>query len=81
MEVAYFEKGCWSYVVQMIRCLSEGLRSDDKDMKHLCLVVLAHHLDALQKEAELLPSDLTVAHDSKVTLQQLVQRFQTPLSS
>lgn len=81
MESAYYEKSIWGNVIQIIFALREGLQSDDVEMKHLCLVVICHHLDQMEKEIDLLPSDLLVAQDAKVILQQLVQRFQTPLSS
>lgn len=81
METAYYEKSIWTNVIQMIRCLKTGMESEDKEMKHLCLVVICHHLAHMEKEIHLFPPDLYVAEDAKVTLQQLVQRFQTPLSS
>lgn len=81
MEASYFEKGCWGTVIQIIRCLAEGIPSDDKEMKHLCLVVICHHLAQMEKEMTLFPSDLLVSAEAKATLQRLVQRYPTPLSS
>ena len=81
MEAAYFDKGCWGNLMQVIRCLSAGLSSDDKDMKHLCLVVICHHIAQMEKEMNLFPSDLLVSAEAKATLHQLLQRFPTPLSS
>ena len=81
MEAAYFDKGCWGSLIQIIRCLSAGLPSEDKEMKHLCLVVICHHIAQMEKEMNLFPSDLLISTEARTTLQELLQRFPTPLSS